>query len=325
MFDVSSVEAFIRNGGKLILAGDEKVLSKLPAGTWIGGTIPYFMDNDGGVFTQEKIYVTKVPDYATNVVIKTYDVETIHQIYRDAPANGFSIIIIPAFSAMHTSFALNAPSYEGFATSPLVGWISGVSLDELANTSPKTFDGITTTGHENKAVVFHIELPQNKVADIQIVNIFQQGEGDTIQFSTDGFHAQEAYVNGKKVNFAEYIDQNGIDTKLPLVADMHGAMINTSFQQVSLAEKRVDFYAPIYTGIDYKIAKPIGDYVTDFQANVATDLGEKIFFSCNCILNYLYADLQGKSLLGITGPITFGEIAYQLLNQTMAYIVIEEI
>jgi len=325
MFDVATVQKLIQNGDKLILAGDEKVLNNLPTGAWIGGTIPYFMANDGGVFTQERIYVTRMPDYATNIVAKTYDVNSIHQIYTDAPANGFSIIILPGFSAIHASFALNSPTYEGFATSPLIGWISGVSLDELGQTTPKTFDGTTATGYENKVVVFHIELPPHKAADIQIVNIFQQGEGDTITFPADGFHATEAYVNGTKVDFATYIDQNNIDTKLPLVADMYGAMINTSFQQVNLAEKKVDFYAPVFAEVDYKIAKPVEDYVTDFEAMVPTNLGDVIFFSCNCILNYLYADLQGKSLQGITGPITFGEVAYQLLNQTMAYVVIEDI
>jgi len=43
-------------------------------------------------------------------------------------------------------------------------------------------------------------------------------------------------------------------------------------------------------------------------------------FSCNCILNYLYADLAGDKALSITGPATFGEIAYVLLNQTLVYL-----
>ena len=40
-------------------------------------------------------------------------------------------------------------------------------------------------------------------------------------------------------------------------------------------------------------------------------------YSCNCILNYLYGDLEGKKTGGFTGPVTFGEIAYILLNQTL--------
>jgi hypothetical protein len=52
---------------------------------------------------------------------------------------------------------------------------------------------------------------------------------------------------------------------------------------------------------------------------------DNIVFSCNCILNYLYSELEGKQTGGIIGPITFGEVAYQLLNQTLAYLTISEI
>jgi hypothetical protein len=34
--------------------------------------------------------------------------------------------------------------------------------------------------------------------------------------------------------------------------------------------------------------------------------------------------LEGKKTGGVTGPITFGEIAYQLLNQTLAYISVKD-
>ena len=45
-------------------------------------------------------------------------------------------------------------------------------------------------------------------------------------------------------------------------------------------------------------------------------------FSCNCVLNYLYAGLEGKKTGEFNGPATFGEIAYQLLNQTLVYLTI---
>jgi hypothetical protein len=43
-------------------------------------------------------------------------------------------------------------------------------------------------------------------------------------------------------------------------------------------------------------------------------------FACNCILNFLYSGLEGKITEGMYGPITFGEIAFQLLNQTLVYL-----
>jgi hypothetical protein len=44
---------------------------------------------------------------------------------------------------------------------------------------------------------------------------------------------------------------------------------------------------------------------------------------CNCILNFMFGELEGKAIGGVQGPVTFGEIAYQLLNQTMVVIRID--
>jgi hypothetical protein len=70
----------------------------------------------------------------------------------------------------------------------------------------------------------------------------------------------------------------------------------------------------------YKIAAPVGDYIMAFEKALMNLGDKKILFSCNCILNYIYAELEGKKTGNATGPITFGEIAYQLLNQTFVYI-----
>ena len=52
---------------------------------------------------------------------------------------------------------------------------------------------------------------------------------------------------------------------------------------------------------------------------------DKVFFSCNCVLNYLYSNLEGKKVGSFTGPMTFGEIAYVLLNQTLVYLQVQDI
>jgi hypothetical protein len=323
MYDKNDVIAMITAGKKLILAGDEKTLRGLPPGSWIAGTIPYFMTEQGGVFTQDQVNVTELPDYVLNAEVKIYDETTIHNIYNDAPQHGFSVVIIPASCGTHFSFALNAPSFPGFATRPLIGWIAGTALNEQINT-PKVFDGTRGKALSNGAVVLHVELPASKLVEIDIVNIFEQGDGDTIVFLEDGFSASEALINGQKKNFADYLVENNIDTKLPLVADLHGAMINTSFKSLGFANHRVNFYAPVFAGYRYKVAKPVGDYVADFLTQVPEGIGDKLYFVCNCILNYQYANLEGKKTGNFTGPITFGEIAYQLLNQTMAYLTIED-
>jgi hypothetical protein len=322
MYSIDEVKQMIDEGRKLILAGDEKLLSSLPQGHWIGGTIPYFMSEQGGLLSDQKIHVTEMPGYITKMVLKTYTENSISSIYRDAALRGFSIVIIPASCATHLSFALNAPTYEGFATSPLVGWISGVHVNDIGAKKPLVFFGSNGKVIENGAVALHATLPDDRFADIDIINIFSQGGGDTITFPADGFSVQEALVNGKRVNFAEYVETNRLDTRLPLVADYNGAMINISFQSVDAAAKTVHFYAPVFRDVEYRHAAPVGDYIREFTDKLAVAGTDTIFFSCNCILNYLYSELEGKKTGAVTGPITFGEVAYQLLNQTMVYLTI---
>lgn len=319
MYSVEEVKQLIAQGRKLLLAGDEKLLRQLPPGDWIGGTIPYFMTDEGGTCSREKIYVSELPSFVLKTEITIYDEETIPKVYSDTPDHGFSVIIIPAKSNTHLSFALNAPNYEGFAIHPLVGWISGFHLDDLGRGKAMVFSGAGPEALAEGAVVMHVTLPRNKVADIGIINIFEQGEGDNITFGSDGFSAKAAYINGRKRNLGEYISEKHLDKRLPLVADYCGAMINTSFQEGDDREEGVRFYAPVFSGLRYRHAKPVEDPVGRFAALMPADVGDQILFSCNCILNYLYCELEGKQT-EITGPATFGEIAYQLLNQTMVYL-----
>jgi hypothetical protein len=105
-----------------------------------------------------------------------------------------------------------------------------------------------------------------------------------------------------------------------LVADYNGAMVNISFQAVDAAARKVSLYAPVFEGVSYRVARPLADdYTVIFQRALRAHT-EAPVFACNCILNYLYGGLEGKKTGGITGPITFGEIAYMLLNQTLVYV-----
>jgi hypothetical protein len=99
-------------------------------------------------------------------------------------------------------------------------------------------------------------------------------------------------------------------------------MINVSFQALDEAARRVRFYAPVLTGVEYRQAAPVGDYRSGLSAFLANHRVAPVF-SCNCVLNYLYAGLQGGQPIAIGGPATFGEIAYVLLNQTLVYLQID--
>jgi hypothetical protein len=126
------------------------------------------------------------------------------------------------------------------------------------------------------------------------------------------------------VNLADYIAANAISTEFPLVGDYAGTNINVSFQKVNAEARTVDLYAPVFPGVEYRFARPITDYAEAFDRETAGAERESLF-ACNCILNYLLAGLEGKKTGSITGPITFGEIAHQLLNQTMVQLAIRDV
>ncbi len=324
LFDPETVSGMIKAGKSLILAGDEQVLSKLPRGNWIGGTIPYFVGSKGGEFSRDKIYVTDLPTEHTEAKIRVYEETNIDKVYLEAPDNGLSVIIMPAASTIHQKFSLQAPTFTGFAASPLIGWVAGVPLESLGKVTPKVFVGTDMSSKENAAVVMSIGLPKSTYASIGIINLFEEGSGDSLYFAEDGFFIEDVIINGKSTNFADYLEEKRIDTKSPLVADVQGVKINTSFQDVNAEKGTVSLYSPVFRGVEYKIAKPVGNYVERFRAEVTTGHDEKPFFSCNCILNYLYSELEGKQTGSMTGPITFGEVAYQLLNQTLVYVTLEK-
>jgi len=320
---VSSASELIRNGKFLSIAGDEAALRQLPQGNWIGGTIPYFMAAEGGTVSREQVFVTPIDSFASPPALRFYDSATLPQICRNAPENGYSILILPAFSATHASFARNAPNFEEMYMKPLIGWVAGVHLDDLGKVTPKVVLGTTGEFSESDALVMDVPLSPEKFAQIDIVNLFRPGTGVGITFDDNGFSAGACQIGGKPGNLADYLVDNKIDGRLPLVADYSGAMINVSIKSIDREAKRVEFYAPVFPGLEYRIAAPVTDYVEAFQAALPKT-GQEISFSCNCILNFLNSELEGKRTGEVTGPMTFGEIGYQLLNQTLVYLSITE-
>ena len=254
MYRIEETIQKILEGKKLLLAGDEAILKTLPKGNWIAGTIPYFIASDGGVTTKNEIFITELPDFIDEINILTYDADSLKAVYQDAYENGFSIMIIPGMSNIHLNFALNAQSYDSFASKPLAGWVSGLHLDDLGRQTAKVFNGAKKAFESDKAVVMHCRLPESFYAEIGIINIFKQGSGDTIVFKEDNFNQSNALVNGVEVDFADYIKNNNINTRLPLVANYLGAMINTGFQNVDASKSTVSFYAPVFKDVGWRRA-----------------------------------------------------------------------
>lgn len=316
LLTVERASELIRAGAILSVAGPDRLLSQLPKGNWIGGTTVYLLTDEGGRRVEDKVFCTTFAS-ATGATIRVVDPDALDSLSQGYIPGGATLILLPGFSRAHAAFALNGTGYPGLFDQPLMGWVTGVPVEEIGKTAPAIYDGSTGTRHEEGAAVLHLALPEGAQPSLDIVNIFDQSDDAalTFTFADTGFTARRAMVNGAEVSLADYITSRGIDTRLPLVANYAGALVNVSIRAVDTASGEVSFYAPVVAGVEYRLARPMPDYAAAFRSHVG-DGGEGQH-SCNCILNYLYGEMEGKKTGRFTGPVTFGEVAYILLNQTL--------
>ncbi|HEY1933481.1 MAG TPA: hypothetical protein VGG99_15825 [Acetobacteraceae bacterium] len=316
---VDETNRLIAQGRRLHVAGDAAALGKLARGDWIGGTIPYFLTAEGGCVDRERVFVTELPAEVAAVDIGFVAPDRLADIPDGAPDHGFSLIVLPAMSDAHAKYAIGAHDLPGLFETPVIGWVAGVHLDDLGHAQAMAFNGRTGEAATDRIAVLRAHVADQVTPRIGIINLFQQGDGDRFVFPETGFAADDCRINGQRASFHEYAKAREIDPRRPLVADLSGEMINVSFQAIDDAARLVRFYAPVLAGVEYRQAAPLDDYRDALLSHVAAQPVTPAF-SCNCILNYLYADLAGDKALSITGPATFGEIAYVLLNQTLVYL-----
>ncbi|MGM9427069.1 DUF6976 family protein [Hydrogenophaga sp. MI9] len=324
LMTLAETAELIRGGAHLSLAGPESALDALPKGHWIAGTIPYFMDTAGGVVsTGGQVFVSPLPAQG-QITLAHYGADQLKSIVGNGPDNGFTVAIVPAGSTAHNTFAAEAVNDADAFLKPTVGWVAGIHLSDLGKATPKVYLGSTGEKFDDGVVVAHVALPESQLASIEIVNIFEPGDGDTLRFTDTSFEVGDCLVNGEKTNLADYVQAKGLaDGKLPLVGDFGGAHINASIQSVDAAGRKVVLYAPVFTGVDYHFARPVADYGASFRERLAGYRTDGVQFSCNCILNFLFGELEGQHIGDLHGPVTFGEIGYQLLNQTLVVLRID--
>ena len=102
------------NDGKILhIAADDSLLSKLPKGKWIGGTTPYFIGDDGGVLTKDKLFVNEI-DFAEDIRIASYGKYNIFQIVEECYDNGLTLLIMPYGSDVVAKYAKEAPEVDYF-------------------------------------------------------------------------------------------------------------------------------------------------------------------------------------------------------------------
>ena len=315
---VEETNALIRANKLLHISGSENLLRQLQKGKWIGGTTEYFVSENGGVESDQLLDVSELGFDAYRLAV--YNDYTLPRITGDAYENGFTILIIPFESRVHRDYAEHVTEYEDLFTDCITGWISGVNLSK-PDARAYAVNGYTGEFYPDKAVAVHIKLEQGQTANLNIINIFSpDARSPLITFDAGraGFCVRTCRINGEEKNLADYIQENGIDIRLPLIGDYAGAGINVSIKDIK--DGMVYLYAPVFDGIEYRFAENLPDYGTAFNQEISNITDKGSVFSCNCILNYLYGELEGKKLSGLFGPITFGEIAWQLLNQTLVYL-----
>lgn len=320
LMSVAEVTALIGTGELLALAADRAVLTRLPRGNWIAGSTPYFMAEQGGCQDRERVFVQRFGDLQGH--IRRYQPETLPEVLEEAPEHGLSVLILPAGSAILEAFAREAPLYPEMYLKPLVGWVAGIAIDDVGSDTAVVVDGRDGCVAVNEAVVLHLQLPAQLVANVHAINLFEPGDGPEIRFPRTGFEVSDCLVDGQPANFAHYLIEQAGAGSLPLVADYCGAMINVSVQAVEA--NGVRFYAPVFEGVGYRLARPVQDYPAEFLAAMPSRTGP-VVFGCNCILNYLNCGLEGRRTEGLDGPITFGEVGYQLMNQTAVMVTLDGI
>lgn len=324
LLSIAEVQAEIAAGESLFLAGSQNALSQLPRGNWVGGTICYFMTEEGGLQAEDQIFVTRIPAFSLGAEAADYGPENLAQLYRDAPVNGFTFVIMPVSTEVLKTFAEQAPTFNGFLLRPVVGWVSGVRLDRRGKDLAAVFNGKTGADYTDRCVALHVALPAKKVADLDIVNIFESGGGDVVRFEEAGFNVTGCLIDGKPENLADYINRTALGTEFPLVGDYNGTSINVSFHSADTVTGVTSLSAPVFPGVAHRFAKPVAEYSAAFDDAIVLEAHEPDF-ACNCVLNYVYGKLEGRKTGKITGPMTFGEIAHQLLNQTMVRLYLRDV
>lgn len=316
LVSIDAAAALIRRGAALSIAGPDAALARLPAGRWIGGTTPYFLTEHGGrIVNYDEVFVTDLSALG-EVTIASYAPDALDRICGDAPENGFAMTIMAAHSQCHRRFALEAPTYPDMLLKPTVGWIAGFNVETGGH--GKVYDGRVPGDAGDRAVVAHVAWRDHSLARVEVINPFAIGDGDVLTFARAGFVQTHCVVNGREESFVDYLAHHGYDDmRRPLIGDHGGAAINAALQSIDRETGVVRLYGPVFPDTEYRFAHRLDDYAKAFDDRMQEAPGGSTLWSCNCVLNFLLGELEGKAIPHVVGPATFGEIAYQLMTQTM--------
>jgi hypothetical protein len=323
LLTIEQANTLIDRGLVLHIAGDERALRQLHRGTWIGGTTPYLLTRDGGIVEREKVFVTELPVSPRTVTTRFVDIGHIPAISTEAPRNGFSIVICPAMSEIHTIYSLTSANVPGIRDIALMGWIAGVHGEDRHTLTPKVFDGVSGEAADDRIVVLRAALPPDKEASVGIVNLVTPGEGDEFIFHETAFSVKECVINGQPDDLYDYALRNNLGIYRPLVTELKGEYISASFKLIDAETRSVQFYAPLMRGRTYRLAAVQPDYRAELVRFAEQEKLTPVL-SINCVLNFSYGGMQGEHFNPLPGPAVFGELAHVLMNQTLVCLLIKD-
>jgi hypothetical protein len=328
LLDIRTTIELIQGGRVLVVSGEDRLMEKLPRGNWIGGTTPYFyLKNERGRADKSKLFVTDFTESINDFKILTLEEESLAMINTIGFENGFSFLILPAGQKIHHAFAIKSKDYDTLKNNSLIGFVAGADLEEYKKGKvAKLFNGETKQSFSNSAVVMYCSLISPKVARVGSVNIFEPSHEFFIEVFEDTAKVKDCLINGELSNLYQFLKDNKIDVSHPLIFDQGHSNVNISFQFLIKESKEVFFFAPLMKGKKYYFSKRLDHYQSAIKTKLfdVVEHENAIIYNCSSILNYVHGKLN-KNGIGFSGPVTFGEIANHLLNQTFTYLAIDEL
>ncbi len=156
---IDAVVRLIRSGQPLAITGVEEALDQLPIGPWIGGTAPHVRDAQVCASSDRQVFVTELPARGLTSV-QYCDVACMAAMRAHAPAQGYSLVIVPDGSSAHLCFAAAYGDEPGGTLRPTVGWVATVDPARRGLRQPLVYFGKTGQKLAEGAVVAHARVPQ---------------------------------------------------------------------------------------------------------------------------------------------------------------------
>jgi hypothetical protein len=300
----------IAAGRVLLLAGEAAALAALPQGCWIGGTATHALAGESVRPLTGALAFTDLTNVAADATAHLLDHGGLREIGTGTPLHGFTVLILPGASDLLHQVAGELGQYQGLYNAPLIGWVS-------AGPAPQVFCG-TGEPAAGRAAALHVPLPPELFAQLHIAHVFLPGQGETIEFTESGLVCTaHCLIGGVSCNLARYMAEHGISPRLPLIADSEGALVTLAIRACNPQTGTVEFLSPAQPGLAYRFSEPVADTATAFASALARQNIAEPAVACGCVLACAEGGYAGGAPL-LHGPLGEGQIAYTLLNQTLA-------